>query len=106
MKIAMALALPLIVTGVVGCDHEPKANNTDGKELYEYYCAGCHKENGEGSFLEGIPANRTTRLTEAQITELILYGKSQMADMPSFELLSEQQAGNIAEYLTHTLKEK
>lgn len=106
MKTASATALLLLALGPVGCDHEPEAGTTDGKELYNYYCAGCHGENGKGSFLEGIPANRTTELTEAQITELILHGKSQMPDMPSFHLLSQQQAGNIAKYLTRSLQKE
>ncbi|GGC01978.1 hypothetical protein GCM10011352_30200 [Marinobacterium zhoushanense] len=106
MQAGRLLALSLMALAIAGCDQELDANTTDGKELFNYHCAGCHKESGTGSFLEGIPANRTTQLTEKQVTQLILHGKSQMPDMPAFSQLSEQQARNIAQYLLRTLAEK
>ncbi|MBV1787993.1 cytochrome c [Marinobacterium sp. D7] len=108
MNTARLVALPLITLAVSACDgqQEPGSNSTNGMELFNYYCAGCHKESGNGSFLEGIPANRTTKMTEAQVTQLILHGKTQMPDMPSFSQLSEQQARNIAQYLLRKLAVK
>lgn len=108
MNTGRFFALMLISLAVSACDgkQEPGSNSTNGMELFNYYCAGCHKESGNGSFLEGIPANRTTKLTEAQVTQLIRHGKAQMPDMPSFAHLSEQQARNIAQYLLRKLAAK
>ncbi|MBR9885665.1 MAG: cytochrome c [Oceanospirillales bacterium] len=97
------LALSLTMLLMSGCESKPDANAVDGETLFNYYCAGCHKESGKGSFLEGIPANRATTMSESEVTRLIMHGKANMQNMPSFSHLSEQQARNIAQHLLRRL---
>lgn len=95
--------LPALVLSLFGCSSEPDSANLDGKELYNYYCAACHKESGEGSFLKGVPANNQTQLSESQIAQLILQGHPELPDMPTFSHLSQDQAKAIAAYLRKQL---
>jgi len=83
-----------------GCsDSTPQTDSTDGKELYSLYCETCHKSDGSGNFLKGIPANRLTRLQKDQIILLIHQGDPSLPDMPAFSNLTEQQAAAIVDHL-------
>ncbi|MBS99515.1 MAG: hypothetical protein CMI01_12660 [Oceanospirillaceae bacterium] len=100
-----ALTLPVTLLILAGCQEKKADPDTlDGKTLYNTYCADCHHSDGGGSFLEGIPANRYTSMSEKELITLIRHGKAQMADMPNFTNLSQQQARSIAKYLREELK--
>ncbi len=76
-----------------------------GKELYEYYCAGCHGESGAGQFLRGIPPliqNKMLNpkpLSPTQIRHKIKGGPSPDRKMPSFSNITDKQASQIAQYI-------
>lgn len=101
------LSLMIILTAMLsGCwDDTPNAQ-ADGSELYDKYCEGCHGGSGKGSFLEGIPANRDTRLSRQEVTNLILYGRHDKTQMPMFyQELKPAEAERISEYLLESLKQ-
>lgn len=97
--VGLALAASLLA----GCGDEPAAvtevPELSGKELFYQYCASCHREQGTGQFLEGIPPNVLTRMTKEQVVTLILYGDPAKPEMPVFEELNEEQAKRIADHL-------
>ncbi|SER16522.1 Cytochrome c553 [Amphritea atlantica] len=83
-----------------GCsDSTPQTDSTDGEKLYGLYCETCHKSDGSGKFLKGIPANRYTSLQKDQVIMLIRQGDPSRPDMPAFTNLTEEQASAIVEYL-------
>ncbi|WP_363317757.1 cytochrome c [uncultured Amphritea sp.] len=92
---------PILFTLLLsGCsDSDPETSSTDGKELYSLYCEACHKSNGSGKFLEGIPANRSTRLSYNQVVALVRKGDPARPDMPAFVHLTDKQADAIVDYL-------
>ena len=70
-----------------------------GQALYEYHCAGCHRQSGKGNFLKGIPANIGTGLVEWQLVHKMKQGESN-TKMPVFKTMSKGEATKIAEYIT------
>ncbi|GAA0788921.1 c-type cytochrome [Marinobacterium sediminicola] len=88
--------------GLSACGNDAPSASASGAKLYNYYCADCHHADGAGSFLEGVPANRTTNLNEAQLVRLILHGH-EGSKMPVFSQLQEEQAERIAQYLLQEL---
>ncbi len=76
-----------------------------GKELYEYYCAGCHRDTGAGQFLRGIPPliqNKSlnpTPLKSWQVRHKIMSGPSANRKMPSFNNINNEQARLISQYI-------
>lgn len=99
MKIKVSIIL-LSTVLVTGCFHEKELDpNANGKALFDFYCAGCHKEKGQGSFLAGVPSNSTTKLRKQEIISLILYGSDEYKMMPHIQDISSEQAGKIAQYL-------
>lgn len=88
-----------------GCSDDTPNAQADGRTLYNKYCEGCHGGSGKGSFLEGIPANRDTRLSRQEVTNLILYGRHDKAQMPKFyQELKPSEAERISEYLLENLR--
>ncbi|TPE47520.1 cytochrome c [Maribrevibacterium harenarium] len=87
---------------ISGCDQAPKAavsHTKDGHVLFDQYCAACHQDDGRGVFLKGIPANKHTQLSVAEIARLITVGHEGMETMPVFTQLNQQQAYAIASYV-------
>jgi len=82
---------------LTGCD-KPQSEMT-GEELFDEFCAGCHKSTGKGNFLLGVPANRGTKLSYWEIKLKIKRGSGGNSKMPVFKNLSDTEAGKIAEYL-------
>lgn len=72
---------------------------TTGKELFEFHCAGCHHNAGNGNFLAGIPANKETKLTSTQIVEFIRGRHREGSDMPVWKDMPTAEAWKIATYL-------
>jgi len=93
---------------LLGCsdnNHEHKAGIT-GKELYKEHCAACHKANGEGKFLKGVPPNKYTNLTTEQLIERIINNSDNKTKMKIFKSMSKQEAQSIALYVKSTLKKQ
>lgn len=84
---------------LTGCFKQAPDETASGEELFNYYCAGCHKESGQGKFLKGIPANRLTRLNRAQVIELVRFGMETKPAMPPIKSLSYLQAKSITNHL-------
>ena len=76
--------------------HHPQL--TSGKELFEYHCASCHKQNGKGNFLKGVPANIGTSLEQWQLMHKIKQGEKN-SKMPVFKSMSQSEARKIANYI-------
>ena len=97
-----ALALMAVFSlFLAGCDSsgpEPQAS-ASGKELFDHHCSGCHRQEGTGNFLKGIPANVMTKLDVDGVAHLIRYGDPEMPKMPVFSNLSRYQAERIASHL-------
>jgi len=84
-------------------------NLEGGRELYGYYCAGCHKDEGTGNFLRGVPEIKQTDLTPHHLTDHILGLKRERAEdskMPSFDFLKREQAEQISRFLIHELGQR
>ncbi len=84
------------LVALTACGKDPKALKT-GKELFEYYCAGCHGVDGKGLFLKGVPPNRDTTMSKKQIMHKMKEGKG--GRMPVFENLTDEETKKIATYL-------
>lgn len=97
-----ALCLPLLG----GCMDDKPKSSASGESLFNHYCANCHQQSGTGSFLEGVPANRDTKLTQQEVVNLVLYGREDKPGMPQFrDQLTPTQAKKVAEHLLETLKQ-
>jgi glucose/arabinose dehydrogenase len=76
----------------------------DGKQLYQNYCASCHKEDGSG--VTGVfPALVNSQLVTEDpriLIELLLQGKSSSNGaqaMPAFSFLDNREASEILSYI-------
>lgn len=76
----------------------------DGKQLYQNYCASCHKEDGSG--VAGVfPALVNSQLVTGDpksLIELLLKGKSSTNGaqaMPAFSFLDNREAAEILSYI-------
>ncbi|MEH6472582.1 MAG: cytochrome c [Halopseudomonas sp.] len=69
------------------------------QQLFDKYCAGCHKQSGKGNFLAGIPANVRTQLDKESIMQLITKGLPAHEGMPILNDISPEQSEQIANYL-------
>jgi mono/diheme cytochrome c family protein len=76
-----------------------------GEELFDHYCATCHRKTGTGNFLKGAPAVQSTQYNTSQIAQLIR-GHRRPTDtrMPVFNELTSKQTIAIAAYVRHNLK--
>jgi mono/diheme cytochrome c family protein len=75
-----------------------------GEQLYNYYCAECHRGSGDGTFLKGVPPIRQTGLTYRELADLILgHRRGDGSRMPEFEI-SQQQAEAIAIHIRRKLR--
>lgn len=90
---------------IAACSNEPDASSS-GEELYNFYCASCHKKNGDGKFLMRIPANKMTGMSKADVTTLIKSGHSSKPMMPPIEGISYTQARKITDYLWTLKRQK
>lgn len=97
----------LVLTGaavfLTACGNDSVPEDASGEALYGLYCASCHRADGSGSFLDGVPPNRTTSLSEQSIVQLITRGH-EGKEMPVFDTLSEEQAKRITRYLLDNIK--
>lgn len=89
---------------------EPKTKALkNGKELYQAYCASCHKDNGKGvpSSFPPLSGSAVVTGSEDGLLRTMLYGStsekpngSQFNEaMPSFSFLSNEEIASIATYI-------
>jgi len=95
------LAFCLLLVTISSCsrDTHDHPDLITGEQLFNYHCAGCHKNTGKGKFLKGIPANRNTVLSSAQIIHKINANDGEDLKMPSFPKMSQAEAVAIVSYL-------
>ena len=96
------LLLATTISLVGGCsgDNHDHPELISGQQLFEYHCADCHHAAGNGNFLAGIPANRETRLTTAQIVKFLRDDhRLEGSKMPVWPEMPEDEARKIALYL-------
>ncbi|WP_207061891.1 cytochrome c [Motiliproteus sp. SC1-56] len=88
-----------VLVVLVGCGAEEPLSANRGEQLFNETCAGCHKENGKGNFIAGIPASANTQLNQEQIVQLIRQGMPRFPEMPSFPHLTQEDAEQVARHL-------
>jgi len=100
----LIVLLPLCALIVLaGCDPDQHdhADLKMGRELFDYHCAPCHKADGSGVFLKGVPANRYTDLSVVEVMHKIQTASEPHRAMPVFKKMSRQEQAKIAIYLKH-----
>lgn len=100
---------PLFIFGLVaplmlqGCseplDQHEHPKLTTGKALFEFHCAGCLNNAGNGNFLAGIPANRGTQMSRSEIVSFLRGMHRTSSDMPVWKDMPSEEATKIATYL-------
>jgi len=105
---SIGFGLPLIIISlffIVGChkDEHDHPELTTGKQLFEFHCSPCHRQDGKGMFLKGYPPIRNTELFSWQLSHKIRREESEARKMPSFKKMPISEANLIAKYLK-TLK--
>ena len=92
---------PLIL--LQGCSEDVDQHDhpelSNGKELFEFHCASCHHNAGNGNFLAGIPANKDTQLSTSQIVDFIHGKHRENSQMPVWKAMPTEEARKIATYL-------
>lgn len=76
----------------------------DGKQLYQNYCASCHKEDGVGveGVFPSIVKNQLVNGDPQALIDLVLQGKSSSKGaqaMPAFAFLDNREAAEILTYI-------
>lgn len=97
-RLSLITLLSLTLGGCFYSNDPPSATAT-GKQMYEEYCAGCHKASGIGKFVMGIPATFSNNLSRTEIIKLIREGDPRYPRMPVFPQIKFTQADKIARYL-------
>lgn len=96
-SLSQLLALCFISTFLIGCGEKDPRRMKSGEELYNYYCAQCHKEMGLGAYFELFPQSRRP-IQAYEVVLMIKYGYSQGHSMPLYDQLNDKQADTVAEY--------
>lgn len=96
----------LVLVSLVGCSdyNDEKTTMQGGKELYESYCASCHRSRGTGQFLIGVPRIKDTELSLSDIADVIRRQHKDDRNMPTFTQLTVPQCYSIASYIKNTLR--
>lgn len=95
------LSLSCLVLALTGCDvdQHDHPDLVSGRALFEHHCAPCHKADGSGIFLKGVPASRETNLSVLQVMHKVQGHQEGERAMPKFKRMSQQEASKIAVYL-------
>ncbi len=107
-RITSLVVLVLSSFVLAGCfynDDTPPISAT-GKQMYNDYCASCHKANGLGKFVMGIPATFSNQLSREEVIRLIRKGDPRYPRMPTFPQIRFSQADKIAHYLSELEREQ
>lgn len=99
-----ALRMLMFIGGFLflsGCLYstDPPAVSASGKQMYNDYCAGCHKASGIGKFFLGVPPSFSHKLSRQEVVRLIREGDPRYPRMPNFPQIRFSQADKIALYL-------
>jgi len=92
------LILASFLIFISGCSDKP-STTASGEALYHYHCASCHKDNGHGNFLLGVPNNADTQLSRNAVITLITKGYHSKPGMEPIADLSNREAQKIVDYL-------
>ena len=92
------LLCSLVLAGC-GESEPPPAASASGEQLFNHHCAACHRPEGTGNFLKGIPANALTRMNIDEVVSLIRKGDPDKPKMPAFPQLSQNQSERIARHM-------
>ncbi|MCK6265059.1 cytochrome c [Vibrio sp. ZSDE26] len=95
------IALVMFTALISGCDRDihDHPHLVTGQQLFEHHCSSCHQSTGQGRFLKGIPANRSTGLTKEQIIDKMVSPKEAGDKMPNFPNMDNEESGKIADYV-------
>ena len=96
----LLLLLPAVL--LASCSDSGDHNHpelTTGKELFEFHCASCHHNAGNGNFLAGVPANKDTSMSKAQIAAFVRDAHREGSKMPVWKGMPDQEANKIAAYV-------
>lgn len=102
--VSLTILLGLALTGC-GESSPPPSASASGEQLFNHHCAGCHRQEGTGNFLRGIPANALTHMDIDDVVDLIRRGDPEKPKMPAFRELSRYQAERITLHLWELRKE-
>lgn len=91
----------LLLVMLSGCsvDQHDHPELTSGQQLFDFHCAPCHKKDGTGIFLKGVPPNRDTDLSVWEIIHKTEKGSGDNSKMPRFQSMPDEEAAKIAIYL-------
>ena len=92
------LVVPILLAGCHPDTHDHEVAAT-GQELFKEHCSGCHQQDGQGLFLKGYPAIKSTQMDTWQITHKIRGKETEGRNMPSFPDMTEAEATKIANYV-------
>lgn len=91
---------------LAACGSDEDASRlTTGAELYGHYCSRCHRDDGAGSFLKGVPPIRDTDLGYGELVTLIQgHARPEGSRMPDFRTLPRRKAEAIAIHVRRQLR--
>jgi mono/diheme cytochrome c family protein len=95
----VALSLISLISGCSDKSGKNIASNAKPSEIFNTYCAQCHKETGNGNFLKGIPPNHSTNLSNKQVVDLIINGNAAYPKMVRYPEMSPENGLKIALHL-------
>ena len=99
----------LAAVWLVACrnpDLEDHPSLQRGEDLYRYYCAACHRDAGQGSFLKGVPPVVYASLDIEKFVAVIQgHRRSPKTLMPVFLFMPRAKAEAIASYLQGQLRD-
>jgi mono/diheme cytochrome c family protein len=94
-----SVVLALLLVGACVRDGDEHAAGESGAAMFRRYCSDCHGTDGAGSFLRGVPSNRSTALSVSEIADRILEDAPAHREMPSFPKLTRAEALAIATHV-------
>ena len=99
-----ALVCAAALAACSGTDDHVHPQLVDGEQLYDFHCAGCHRGEGEGIFLLGVPPLKYTTLSYRELVSRIRgHAREPGSRMPRFTTMPKAEAEAIAIYLRRRL---
>lgn len=91
--------LTVLTTGVLlsACGPQDPSSLRDGNDLYDYYCAACHRKNDLGARLENLPLSER-KLRPHEIMLMLRHGYEFEHPAVYLPQLTPEQADAIAQY--------
>ena len=102
--IATVLICTTTLAGCGGTDDHDHPHLVDGEQLYDHHCARCHRGQGDGTFMLGVPPVRYTTLSYRELVDRIRgHARPPGSRMPAFSRMPKTEAEAIAIYLRRKL---